>query len=243
MNAIIKIRTGTAVDSRDRNFYVAMALACAVTVFVGFAPTYYLRAATVAPLSPLLHLHGIVFSSWFALFIVQTALVRADRRDWHRRLGVVGMLLALSMVWVGIEVAIQGAAAGTAGARQGVPPLLFLTIPLGGVVVFVSLVGLAIYFRHKSDTHKRLMLLATISILTPAIGRMRLELFGMQGPLINFAVTDIFIVACVIYDYAKRGRVHAVYIWGGLAIVISQPLRLAIGRTEMWTTFAKWLTT
>jgi hypothetical protein len=182
MSVQTEVITRTMVAVHDRNFYIAMALACAVTVFVGFAPTYYLRSDTVAPLSSLLHLHGAIFTSWIALFIVQTELVRAGRRDWHRHLGVVGVLLALSMVWVGVEVAIQGAAAGTAGARQGVPPLVFLTIPLGGVVVFVSLVALAIYFRHKSETHKRLMLLATISILTPAIGRMRLELFGTSGP-------------------------------------------------------------
>ncbi len=235
--------SGAMASARDNNFYIAMALACAVTVLVGFAPTYYLKSSFGAPpLSSLLHLHGVIFSSWIALFIVQIVLIRVNRRDWHRRLGVVGAVLAIAMVWVGSAAAINGAVAGTAGAKLGLPPLVFLVIPLAAVVLFVALVACAIYFRHQGETHKRLMMLATISILTPAIARMRLEVFGLSGPIFNFVVTDLFIVAGVIYDYATRRRVHAAYIWGGLAIIVSQPLRLAIGHTDAWLVFAKWLT-
>ena len=63
---------------RERWFYVCMSIAVVITVFAGFAPTYYLRPRfTAAPLMPLLHLHGLVFSSWIVLFVVQTAANRA----------------------------------------------------------------------------------------------------------------------------------------------------------------------
>ena len=44
------------------------------------------------------------------------------------------------------------------------------------------------------------------------------------------------------YDLATLRRVHPATLWGGLAIVISQPLRLAISGTGLWLGFARWLT-
>jgi hypothetical protein len=40
-----------------------MAAAMALTVFVRFAPTYYLRVAVARPLSGLVHLHGMIFTA------------------------------------------------------------------------------------------------------------------------------------------------------------------------------------
>ena len=64
-----------AVGRNDRLFFSTMAIAAAVTVFVGFAPSYYLRPSTLPPLAPLVQLHGIVFTSWFLLFATQTRLL------------------------------------------------------------------------------------------------------------------------------------------------------------------------
>jgi hypothetical protein len=72
-----------------------MAIVAALTVFVGFAPTYFLKALFGAPsLSPLLHVHGLLFTSWIVLLAAQTALVAGRRTDVHRRLGLAGGVLA-----------------------------------------------------------------------------------------------------------------------------------------------------
>jgi hypothetical protein len=72
-------------------FFSSMAVLILITVFLGFARTYYLAGVFNAnPLPPLLHLHGAAFSSWILLLIVQTSLVAAGRVDLHRRLGLLG---------------------------------------------------------------------------------------------------------------------------------------------------------
>src|SRR5215207_9549026 len=92
---------------RERLFYTGMAAAFVITVFAGFARTYYLRPYFGTPaLTPLLHLHGIVFTSWLALLLTQTVLVAANRTGIHRRLGVAGAALAVLMVLVGASTAI-----------------------------------------------------------------------------------------------------------------------------------------
>ena len=61
------------------------------------------------------------------------------------------------------------------------------------------------------------------------------------GPLAFFAVADAFILVGVAYDRATRGRVHPVWIYGGIAIVVSQVLRLAISATAPWASFVQFL--
>src|SRR5205085_106305 len=92
----------------DHFFFSAMALLMLVTVFVGFAPTYYMAGVFHAPLpSLIIHLHGAAFSLWILLLVTQTSLVSAGRVDIHRRLGVTGFLLACLMVVLGVLAAID----------------------------------------------------------------------------------------------------------------------------------------
>ena len=233
------------VRRRERLFYVGMAVLITITVFAGFSRTYFLKTYFGSPdLSLLLHIHGLVFTSWILLFLVQTTLVASRRTDIHRRLGVFGGVLAALVVILGtttailrIKVRIQSGS----NPIPGVPPLSFLAIPLFDMLVFAILVGAALYYRHRADVHKRLMILGTIALLSAPIARLHFT-FLPPGPPTFFGLTDLFIVACIVYDLATRRRVHPATLWGGLLIVASQPLRLMISGTPAWLAFAGWLT-
>jgi uncharacterized membrane protein YozB (DUF420 family) len=225
---------------RDRWFFTGMAVAALLTVFIGFAPSYYLGYFFEAPpRSTLVHLHGLVFTSWILLFLTQTSLIAARRADLHRRLGVAGGVLTVLMLVVGYLTAVEAARLGVT-PRGGPPPLAFLSVPIGTLVVFAILMGSGLYNRRRSEIHKRLMLLATIALLTPAIARMRF--IGEGGPPVAITGTCLFVVACLIYDRAAHGRVHPAFLWGGLFVMLSLPFRFAIGRTSAWHSFAEWLT-
>ena len=231
---------------RDRRFFTGMAVAALLTVLAGFAPSYYLKAFMGRPtvsgqavLSPLLHVHGLVFTSWILLFLVQARLVAARRIGLHRRLGYGAVALAAAMVVVGFLAAVDAARRG-ATPPGGPPPLVFLAIPMADLAIFSLLVGAGIWFRRRADAHKRLMLVSTISILTPAIARLP-GVLGF-GPLAFFALTDLFVVACLVYDRVTRGRVHPAFWWGGGLLLASQIGRLAISGTAAWLAFATWIT-
>lgn len=227
---------------RERMFYTGMAVVFAATVFAGFARTYYLGRYFGTPgLTPLLHLHGIVFTSWLVLLLTQTVLVAANRTRLHRRLGVAGAVIAVLMVVIGTATAIIRAKVMEV-PQAAASPLSFLTIPLGDMAVFSSLVGVGFYFRRRADIHKRMMLLATIAILPAATARLPFAFIQQAGPLAFFGLADLFIGACVLYDLTSRGHIHRATLWGGLFIVMSQPLRLFVGNTEAWLSFATWLT-
>ena len=229
----------------DRVFYSGMAILMALTVFVGFAPTFYLRSFFGAPvtilqaatLSPLAKLHGAVFSAWVLLFIVQTALVATHRVAVHRRMGIAGAVLAAVMIVVGMSAAIATAARGA--AAPGVDPLTFLVVPTFDMILFAGFVIAAIRARRNKEAHKRLMLLAYISIIVAAVARMPgIAALGELG----FAVLTLgFVVLGMIYDFATRRRVHPIYLWGGALIAVSFPLRMAVGGTAAWRAFAEFL--
>jgi hypothetical protein len=143
---------------------------------------------------------------------------------------------------------IVGTITGIVRAKTVVPPpgfssgLTFLTIPLGDVLVFGLLVGAALYFRHRLDIHKRLMVIATITLMPAAVARFPGAFFEQGGPLVFFGLPDLLIVPLLIFDIITRGRPHRATIIGGAILVISHPLRIVIGTTHAWIAFATWLT-
>ncbi|MGQ0714456.1 MAG: hypothetical protein ACT4PJ_12105 [Gemmatimonadaceae bacterium] len=227
----------------DRVFYSSMAIAMALTVLLGFGPTYYVKAFTQAPMSTLsggpmtllVQTHGVLFTAWVVLFIVQTALVAQHKVAIHRRVGIAGAVLAASMVVVGTITALTMAARGAAPA--GIDPLSFAMIPLSDMFFFAVFVAAALRMRANREAHKRLMLLAYVSIIVAAVARLPGVL--PLGPLAFFAFAFVFILIGIIYDGVSRHRVHPVYVWGGGVLFLSVPLRLVLSRTDAWKSFAQ----
>jgi hypothetical protein len=147
--------------SADRLFFGGMGLAMCVTVFYGFAPSYYLARPDAPPLSPIVHAHGFAATAWMLLFLAQVALVGAHRVDLHRRLGAFGAALAVGLIVATLAASIE---------VRGFTPRV--TFSAGAVVMFVIYVAAGFLQRRRPDAHKRLMLLATIPLLPPAIARM-----------------------------------------------------------------------
>jgi hypothetical protein len=224
--------------SGKRVFFGAIAAAAAITVFAGFAPTYFLKQVYGTPaLSGLLHVHGAAFSSWIVLLIVQTMLVAAGRTDIHRRLGVAGGVLAAGMTVLAYFVSVDAARRGS--TIPGMSPLAFLAIPFATVVVFPSVVSAALWYRRRPDIHKRLMVVSTAELLPAAVGR--LPFVVNAGPLGFFGGADLVIVAIAIYDYATLRRLHPATLYGGLFIIASQVIRVLVTASPAWTSFAQWL--
>ena len=222
----------------DHYFFSGMAILILATVFLGFAHTYYLAGVFRAPLpAPIIHLHGAIFSCWVLLLITQTSLVAAHRVDLHRRLGIAGFLVACLMVVLGVLAATNALARNF--APPGLEPLTFYVIPLGDMFIFAVLIFVA--FRKRSDpaAHKRLIMLATISLLIAAVARWPLA-WVFQKPLVAQMVTYIFLLALIAYDLWSQGKIHRATLWGSIFVVVMQMIRVPFGKTALWHEFAAW---
>ena len=227
---------------QDRRFYRGMSLLITAIVFAGFSRTFYLSPWLHGPaLSPLRIVHGV------ALLRLDSAVRDAD--DPGRRPLAADFIAGLASrapcsrwgwSYLGSVLAVWNAREGR--APPGVPPLPFLIIPLFDMLVFAPLVAAAVWYRRRPETHKRLMLLATVSLLDGGPSRGFRRRSPQRGRRSIFGVVDLLILTAVLYDIITRRKVHPVYVWGGLAILASQVIRLALSGTSAWLTVAAWLT-
>lgn len=231
----------------DRWMIPALVAAIWVVVFTGFIPSIVLHVRAQGFVYPLIvHLHALAFVGWLILLSVQVTLVETGRTAWHRRLGIAGAALAAAMVILGPSVAlIMGRAAF--GSPFWDPP--FLSIEFAIMLVFAVLVVAALLLRERDAAgHKRLILLATMSLTAAGFGRIfGILLPGLIAPgwaaMVVHVVLgpDLLIAALGIYDVATRGRLQPAYVAGFLWIVLAQAGAILLYFNPMWVRFAWWL--
>lgn len=198
----------------DRWFFTAMALALCVLAAAGFAPTFYLRPAEAAPLAPVVGVHGALGTLWVLAFAAQNLLVVAGRLGLHRRLGVACGALAAAFVATGVVVVVAFERAH--GPEPGAVLAAHVFTNAAPLAAFAAFVAAGLWQRRVADRHKRLMLLAAVVLLPPAIGR----LFGyLDLARFNLLAYASLAFANAAYDLAIRGRPHAVALTGAAALV------------------------
>jgi hypothetical protein len=240
-------RVRARVASPARYFYFDMALACAATAFLGFAPTYWLPLAhRTFSASPVIHVHGLLFFTWSLYFVIQTWLAASGRVVNHRSLGIVGVSIATAMTMMGFlaSVHVMQQAAAISQRDAGVA---FAIVPLSGIAFFAVVFTLAIANTRRPETHKRLMLLAAVSILDAAIARWFMVFLappGAVGPpplpitIPPAIVAFLLLVVAMVRDKRTEGRVHPVYIYGGIAYLAVKLLNWPVSDTAAWHWFA-----
>jgi len=240
MNAATGAVRGAALPS-EREFFRWLTVALALVVFVGFARSFFLRPMfpeRAVPPEGFFTLHGVAFTAWFALLVVQASLVTSGRIALHRTLGVFGVGLAALMVVLGTLGALIAARRPGGFVGLPIPGLVFLAVPLIEMAMFAVMIALAVVMRADPPSHKRLMLIASASLTAAAFARW--PVIGDWGPPGFFAASDLFLVALAVWDFRTRGRLHPVTLLAGGAVIVSQPLQLMISGTAAWTGFARW---
>ena len=225
----------------ERSIYTYAAVAAIVAVFAGFAPTYYLKGAFGSPdLTTIKHVHAVVMTAWFAFFLLQVRMVATGRTALHRKLGILGVALAALVVTVGMMTAIASARAGVTPLPE-LSPLVFFVMPVAELAIFIVLFTAAVALRKRTDWHKRLMLLASIAMLTPAMARLPFEFVRTGGPPAFFALTDLIIVGCIVFDTVKNRRLHSAFMAGLAVVIVGQLGRVVLAQTSAWMAFARWI--
>jgi hypothetical protein len=240
-------RVRAVASSHAQYFYLYMALSCMAVAFLGFAPTYWLPLASGSfPSMPVVHFHGLLFFAWTVYFAFQTWLAASGRIARHRTMGMIGVSLATAMTIFGFLVAVnamkRSAAAGLTDAG-----IAFVIVPLSGILFFAVVFTLAVAATRQPEIHKRLMLLAGISLLDAAVARWFLTFLAPPGPpapppvevtIAPAFVAYLLLVVAIVFDWRTRGRAHPVYTYGGAALVAVKLLNWPISMTPAWHSFA-----
>jgi hypothetical protein len=221
-------------------FNALMGMAMAAIVVLGFSRTYYLKAwFETPPLTLRLHLHGLALTLWLVLFVVQASLVAAGRRSLHKTLGIVGAVLAAFIVAITFAAAIE--AARLDGDHGGITAADRLYSSVLGISIFGLFVATGIALRKRPEIHKRLMLLATITVIGPGVTRAVVLLAGHGIRDSHLPVMSAFVLLALLYDWRTRGRPHWVLLSGGALTIGLQLTRRLVGGSETWAHIGNWL--
>jgi len=239
-------------ESHEKRFFFSMSIACAAIAFLGFAPTYWIPLLTgKLTIHPILHLHGAVFFAWSLFLVRQTWLATTGRLVAHRRNGLIGVTLATAMTIVGLFTAINRMqwAAGLGHAEAG---RAFAIVPVSTILFFAATFAVAVALTRRRDWHKRLMLVAAISVLDAPIARWFITFLGPAGPLppgpppvaVDLGpslVAFLLLVAAMLFDWRKFSRPHTAYLIGAGAYALIKIVQVPISTTAAWHAVATWL--
>jgi len=221
----------------ERVFYSGMAILLCVCVFIGFSPTYFQAGMMRAPLpSPILHIHGAVFTLWMLLFAVQAALISARRVKWHRSFGTVAFLLPPIMVVLGAIAAIDALHRGV--MIGPLDPAVSSAIPLIGIAGFTIVIYASWRARRRPDAHKRLILVATMGLVAAAFGRFPWDRIGLPPAAGAVTGLGILMLILIIYELISIRRIHRSTMWAAPFVFASVALAVPIGMTPAWHAFA-----
>lgn len=219
-------------DGRSmRWFFVCMASVLIIIVAVGFAPSFYLPsvirpeqlAAGKYDNPSYIVAHGILLSLWFLLFFTQAFLIATKREHIHRRLGIAGVAVAAALVPLTLVVITRSVARSNLSA-------LAVIGDYGVLALFAGMVTVAIWNRRKPDVHKRLLLIASISLTAPAIVRWP----GAEAAVpLSVVVPQLTLFAVlIVHDIVTRRRVHQATVWGVAAYVLVLGLCVPLGMSD-----------
>ena len=225
--------------------YIGLALSMCVTAFWGFAYTYFMPmfAGAYPDVSPTLHIHGWGFFLWYLLVPIQAMLIATGRRKLHMTLGSASMVLAAVMVFTGILVASVRIEHGLTAAEVNEFVAFwayFGQLIMYNLLLFILFYGAAIAKRKQPDIHKRMIVIATASVLPAAIFRIIVavgDFYWLATPgwvmPAAFFLPALFILIGMAHDRVVKGSVHRVYFIGLLILLALHGFGLATAGTAL----------
>jgi len=242
-STVAALQAGASVGKREeRLFFSCYAIALALVIFSGFAPSFYLRGVVppyhpLKPLHPEVIFHGILAGAFILLYPLQTWLIATDRRASHIRLGNWGFALGLLMLPLGYYVAANlYRSLANLPPAIGIKPALVVAFPLLDLVVLATLLAVAWRRRFDMQAHKRLMILIACGLADPAVSRLPVWGAGLQGELAASAVVLSTVLPLWIWDFLRNRLIHwATLLGSGLlfAKLLTRPL---LAPTDSWAT-------
>jgi hypothetical protein len=219
----------------ERVFYTGMSIVLCICVYIGFAPTYFGAGMLRAPLpSPILHIHGAVFTLWMLLFVVQATLISAKRVKWHRSFGTVAFCLPPIMI-AAIDALHRGVRIGP------LTPEVSAAIPLIGIVGFTIVIYASWRARRRPDAHKRLILIATMGLVAAAFGRFPWDRIGFPPAAGADAGLGVLLLIFIAFELITIRRIHRSTMWAAPVVFLTVALSVPIGFTPAWHAFAAFL--
>ena len=219
-------------------------IAILAIIVLGFYKTYFGLFPKFDKVTTIQHIHGLLFTTWFLLLIIQPLLIRYKKYKWHRILGrctyVLVPLLIISIHFIAQEAYLNAVAAHVPQKKI----LVILYFPTYQILDFALLYLLAIANVKNTPSHMRYMITTSLAIVGAGMRRVFLHWFGMSGPdvvLYAFLLTDSILIGLIFFDRIK-GSTNKAYLISLGILAVSQLGFYFIPNTAWWQSVCGYFT-
>lgn len=232
----ISVRAASWVSPADRTAPAVWLGIIWLGMILGFGADFPSFLQKQPPAAGILYVHAAVFVGWLVLVTMQVVFVLRGRLGRHRRLGSVAGYIALLMVPFGL-------AAGLTAVAQGRNPPALLALNLVDLLGFIAFIAIGLRYRSHPAAHKRLMMLAMVSIADPGFARLTKHLLPRPDtPLGSFMSVFygnvLLLVAMFGWDLWRRGRIHPALLAGGLSLIGVELFTACLFYSPAWNSTA-----
>ena len=188
------------------------------------------------------HFHAFTALLWFAMLVLQPYLIKKRKLDLHRQLGKASIPVA-GLVIISIILLAHNRISTAEESFYNIQTyILYLQISLA--FAFAVTYGLAMYFRHTTPIHSRLMVATTLTFVDPIFARLiftYLPEININGQWLTFGIINLILIALSLIDRSNR-KVR--WVFPGLLvlyIIIEIPIYFGLTDSSWWQNFAAWL--
>lgn len=195
-----------------------------VGMIAGFGVDFPGFLKQMPPAPRVIWVHAFVFTMWLVVLTAQVLLVLRDRVGWHRKFGWFAVFWAFLMAVLGPWAAIA-AQVVTLHTKFSDPP--FLALNLVDITGFLALLAWGISLRRNPAAHRRMMILATVSLADPGFARFTGWLQPVEPPsaipwfFYVFYGNVLLIALMAGWDW-WRGRLVRSFIIGAAALLAAE---------------------
>lgn len=207
-------------------------------MIAGFSKSYILKLGQEFPLP--IHFHAVFMSAWCLLITAQAFLIRSENTRLHRMLGRVSFVLAPLILISGFYLAEMRFLV-RADTVELTANLRSLFLPFSHFFLFGFFYIMAMIFRKRPDYHARYIISATLLLVPPALIRVFSNWLPSLGGVsfldLSFIVTDLILLALILYDL-RKGMLRIPYLIALPSFVSIQVMLKYAGGSELWRRIA-----
>ena len=229
---------------RDRYFYTCAGALFLVLIFLGFWHYIFegkLNDGTAIPpvMLTAIVVHSTSIFAWFVLYFVQALLIPTGKRGLHMKLGWAGVAVAAAIAVTGPYAAVWETRFTPFPVAQW-PALPFLLVMLTEIALFAGFFTIGVLNRKKPRIHRPMMLLASLSIISGATGRIPWThaIFGSHQWMGLFAAVAVLGMVLLLVRWALTRSLDRPFAVGYVALVLVTLAASHVAMTQAWVNVA-----
>lgn len=239
----IRNKTQNEMPSREESLYRTFAFVLLAITFLTLIPNFLRPALNESrSVSPALVIHASLFLVWYILFFAQTALISKSKITIHKRLGYasLGLTSVLAISGLMMLLGVMRAPPTTDDIGSIFARTSYVWAIIHTLVCFTAFYLLAIKFRQRPPVHKRLMMLASLSMMPATITRVAyLPMMPIDGTALTVLSSYALLLTPIVIDLIVNRKVHPALAYGASFFVLSQIIATAVvPSTELGQTLA-----